>query len=394
MVREASNVQCPSTRLGLRRALSSRTISQSKREARYRNCGLVALAFCLGFAAQPAHAFKIVTPAENNKLKSGQSLTAQVDLGSDSGIIAVRYFWYPEQAETLVQQDESELAGGQSSHSIFVEKYFGKESVFGSVVAVPTLTSRGDATPPFGGNMKVPKEAIGPMRLLAVADISRGRLGTRSVFDEIIVQVEPEVQLTNIDFETEKPLRLGRKGQLETYGQVDVLGKIFELPVVGEFADGVTRPLNTPSSGTSYQSSNEKVIQVLQDGLLKIVGNGKTVIMVTNRGKQASLDVNVEVGDEPNEPPIAVAGPNRTVKAGTRVELNGVKSTDPEGEALFYSWSQVRGSKVPLLDLNMQKASFVAPAVSEPKLFRFKLRVTDKKGADSMPAYVDVTVEP
>jgi hypothetical protein len=373
MVREASNVN---------------------RESRCRNSGLLAFALCLGLTTDPAHAFKIVTPAENSKMKSGQSLTAQVDVGSDSGIVAVRYYWYPEQAETLVQQDESESAGGQSRNKIAVDKYLEKDSVFGSVVAVPTLTSAADATPPFGGNLKVPKEAIGPMRLLAVADISRGRLGTKSVFDEIIVQVEPEAQLTNIDFETDKPLQLGRKGQLATYGQVDVLGKIFELPVVGEFADGVTRPLSSPSSGTSFQSSNNKVIQVLQDGLLKIVGNGKTVITVTNRGKQASLDVTVEVGDEPNEPPVAVAGPNRTVRAGTKVELNGLKSTDPEGEALFYAWSQVRGSKVPLLDLNMQKASFVAPSVSEPKLFRFKLRVTDKKGADSAPAYVDVTVEP
>jgi hypothetical protein len=373
MVREASNV---------------------KRESRCRNSGLLAFALCLGLTTDPAHAFKIVTPAEHSKLKSGQSLTAQVDVGSDSGIVAVRYYWYPEQAETLVQQDESEAAAGQGRNRIAVDKYLEKDSVFGSVVAVPTLTSTADATPPFGGSLKVPRESIGPMRLLVVADISRGRLGTKSVFDEIIVQVEPEAQLTNIDFETDKPLNLGRKGQLATYGQVDVLGKIFELPVVGEFADGVTRPLSAPSSGTNYQSSNEKVIQVLQDGMLKIVGNGKTVITVTNRGKQASLDVSVEVGDEPNEPPIAVAGPNRTVKAGTRVELNGVKSTDPEGEALFYAWSQVRGSKIPLLDLNMQKASFVAPSVSEPKLFRFKLRVTDKKGADSAPAYVDVIVEP
>ena len=352
------------------------------------------LVLVLGMVAQPAHAFKIVTPAEHSKLKSGQSLTAKVDVGSDSGIVAVRYYWYPEQAETLVQQDETESAGGQSQNKIAVDKYLEKDSVFGSVVAVPTLTSTAAADPPFGGGLKVPKEAIGPMRLLVVADISRGRLGTKSVFDEIIVQVEPEAQLTNIDFETDKPLHLGRKGQLATYGQVDVLGKIFELPVVGEFADGVNRPLSTPSSGTSYQSSDDKVIQVVQDGLLKIVGNGKTVITVTNRGKQASLDVTVEVGDEPNEPPIAVAGANRTVKAGTKVELNGLKSSDPEGEALFYTWSQVRGSKVPLLDLNMQKASFVAPSVSEPKLFRFKLRVTDKKGADSAPAYVDVVVEP
>ena len=131
-----------------------------------------------------------------------------------------------------------------------------------------------------------------------------------------------------------------------------------ELPVVGDFADDVSRPLTAPSSGTSYQSSNDKVIQVLPDGMLKIVGNGKTVLTVKNRGKEASLDVHVAVGDEPNEPPVAVAGADRTVKSGAKVELNGLGSHDPEGEALFYAWSQVRGAKVPLLDLNMPGSSW------------------------------------
>ena len=266
--------------------------------------------------------------------------------------------------------------------------------VGGSVVSLPVLVSTGDMDPAFGGPLKIPADAIGPMRLLAVADISRGRLGTRTVFDEITVNTEPKAELQSIDFETDKPLLLGREGQSATYGQVDVLGKIFELPVVGDFADGVSRPLTAPSSGTTYHSSNDKVIQVLSDGMLKIVGNGKTVLTVKNRGKEASLDVHVAVGDEPNEPPVAVAGADRTVKSGAKVELNGLGSRDPEGEALFYTWSQVRGAKVPLLDLNMPKASFLAPSVSEPKLFRFRLRVTDKKGADSMPAFVDVTVEP
>lgn len=83
------------------------------------------------------------------------------------------------------------------------------------------------------------------------------------------------------------------------------------------------------------------------------------------------------------------------MKAGTKVKLSGLKSKDPEGEALYYTWSQVCGSKVSLLDLNMAEASFLAPQVSEKRPYRFKLRVTDKKGADSPPAYyVDVVVEP
>jgi hypothetical protein len=352
-------------------------------------------AFVILLPVGPALAFKIVNPADGAMLKSGQTVTAKVDLGSDSGIVKVRYYWYPESADVLVQQDESETSAMPRQDRLADDRYWQRDSITGApVVALAALSSGSDQTPPFGGPLKVPKEAIGPTRLLAVAEISRGRLGTRTVFDEVIVKVEPEAALESIDFETEKPLQLGRAGQSSAFGHVDSMGKIFELPVVGEFADGIARPLSSPSSGTSYQSSDPKVIKVLRDGMLQIVGNGKTVLTVTNRGKQAQLDVDVNVNDEPNEPPIADAGASKTVKAGSKVKLSGLKSRDPEGEALYYSWSQVRGSKVPLLDVNNAEASFLAPTVSEPRTYRFKLRVTDKKGADSLPAFVDVTVEP
>jgi hypothetical protein len=259
---------------------------------------------------------------------------------------------------------------------------------------LPALTSTVDRLPPYGGALPIPSDAIGRMRLLAIADISQGRLGRKTVFDEVFVTVQPAADLVSIDFETEKPLQLGRTGQSSAYGHVDSLGKIFELPVVGEFADGISRPLSSPSSGTSYSSGDDHIIKILPDGLLQIVGNGKTTLTVKNQGKQATLDVRVEVNPEPNEPPVANAGSARTVKAGTKVRLSGLPSRDPEGEALFYAWSQVRGSKVAMLDVNMPEPSFTAPYVSEKRTFRFKLRVTDKKGADSVPAYVDVTVEP
>jgi len=345
-----------------------------RRKAWAHSCCLFTFAFCLALPAQPALAFKITEPVEGGKLTAGKTVTARVDLGKDSGIVQVRYYWYGEQDDRLVEQEDATATG--------------------SIVAQVALIGLSDHNPAFGGPLLVPKDGIGPMRLLAVAEISRGRLGTRSVFDEILVQVEPNVSLTTIEFETDKPLQLGRAGQSSAFGHVDSMGKIFELPVVGEFADGVTRRISSPASGTGYKSSNDKVIKVLNDGLLQIVGNGKTVLTVTNRGKQASLDVGVTVNDEPNEPPVADAGTNKTVKAGSKVKLNGLKSRDAEGEALYYAWSQVRGSKIPLLDVDNAEASFLAPTVSEKRTYRFKLRVTDKKGADSVPAFVDVTVEP
>ena len=345
-----------------------------KRQMWVRTFCLSTVASFLCLLPEQAQAFKILEPAEGEKLTSGTTITARVDLGKDSGIVQVRYYWYGEQDDTLVEQEDATATG--------------------SIVAPVALIGLSDHTPAFGGPLLVPKDGIGPMRLLAVAEISRGRLGTRSVFDEILVQVEPTAALTTIDFETDKPLQLGRTGQSSAFGHVDSMGKIFELPVVGEFADGVVRKISAPATGTNYQSSNPKVIRVLSQGLLQIVGNGKTVLTVTNRGKQASLDVGVTVNDEPNEPPVADAGMNKTVKAGSKVKLSGLKSRDAEGEALYYSWSQVRGSKIALLDVNNAEASFLAPTVSEKRTYRFKLRVTDKKGADSAPAYVDVVVEP
>ncbi|HEX6950406.1 MAG TPA: hypothetical protein VF127_12475, partial [Nitrospira sp.] len=176
----------------------------------------------------PTQAFQITEPAPGAKLAAGQTVTAHVDLGNDIGIVKVRYYWYREQDETLVQQDESDSGPSKSGAKISVDKFLQKDSVVGgSVVSLPVLVSTGDMDPAFGGPLKVPPEAIGPMRLLAVADISRGRLGTRTVFDEIVVNTEPKAELQAIDFETDKPLLLGREGQSATYGQVDVLGKIF-----------------------------------------------------------------------------------------------------------------------------------------------------------------------
>ncbi len=322
----------------------------------------------------PSFAFTITEPHQGSTLKAGSTITARVDLGKDSGIVKVRYYWYGEQDEVLVEQDDSTATG--------------------TIVAPVAMIGSVEQEPAFGGLLYVPHDTIGPMRLLAVAEISRGRLGTRSVFDEVIVSVTPPTALTAIDFETEKPLQLGRAGQSSAFGHVDSMGKVFELPVVGDFADGITRRIGSPASGTSYESSSPEVIKVLPGGLLRIVGNGKATIIVANRGKQAPLDIDVNVNDEPNQPPIADAGTNKSVKSGSRVKLSGLKSRDPEGEALYYSWSQIRGSKVPLLDANNSEASFLAPAVSEARTYRFKLRVTDKKGADSVPALVDVTVEP
>lgn len=320
------------------------------------------------FGIQPAWPFSIIEPKESSVLQAGQTIAVVLDYKDAPGVTKVKYYWY-EESEDMLQESLSENVA---------------------------LVSTSKNTPPFGGNLPVPLEAMGTYRLLAVAEQGGRQSDVESlaIFDEILVQIEPEAELLEIDFRTNKPLRLGRAGNARVYDQVDFIGKTLVLPVIGRFSDGITRSIRTHSAGTIYQSGNESIITVNQDGVLRLAGNGETVLTVKNRNREATLGILVEVSDESNQPPVADAGKNKSVYSGERVTLNGLGSFDPDGGSLQYHWSQVRGSKIPLLDPNSAQAQFLAPFVMEERTFRFKLRVTDALGADSLPAYVDIVIKP
>ena len=85
-----------------------------KRQTWVRTFCLFTFAFCLAclvLPAQQAQAFKIIEPDEGAKLTSGTTVTARVDLGKDSGIVQVRYYWYGEQDDTLVEQEDATATG-------------------------------------------------------------------------------------------------------------------------------------------------------------------------------------------------------------------------------------------------------------------------------------------
>ena len=72
-------------------------------------------------ASAPVYAFNITEPASGAKLAPGQTVTAHVDLGNDIGIVKVRYYWYREQDETLVQQDETDSGPSKSGAKISLD---------------------------------------------------------------------------------------------------------------------------------------------------------------------------------------------------------------------------------------------------------------------------------
>ena len=317
------------------------------------------IVLCVWPAPAVADAFTILEPVAGAVVAPGQVVTARVDLGTETGVHRVRYFWYRQGEEPAMLQQAS-----------------------------PALVATASSAPAYGGTLTVPRDAIGAMRLLAVGDVSRGRLAGREEFDEILLRVEPRAELLGIEFEVEKPWRL------------DTIGRLLEVPVLGQFADGVTRRIGGGSIGSRYESSDTRVIATHPDGVVQVVGNGKALLMVSNRGKSGVLEVVVKGEMEPNGAPMARTGPDVTVKGGAKVALSGLQSADPDGDPLKYEWTQIRGQRVSLLDPNSATATFVAPKVSARRLLQFRLSVTDMKGpdllkgADSFPAFMNVWIEP
>jgi hypothetical protein len=319
---------------------------------------VAACVISFGWSDSTVWALTITMPAQGSHVSSGRAIPVAVEPAKDVNLRGVKYYWY--------RGDDEPLPSHQADPARFIAAAGGQA---------------------FSGTIDVPADAIGTMRLVAVGEVTRGRLAGHEDFDEILVTVEPVAALTAIEFSVRKPWRL------------DTIGKRLPVPAVGQFQDGVLRPLNA-AAGTRFRSSDNRVVQVSDDGVLQVKGNGKAMVTVETRGKIGTVDVVVEADAEQNREPIAQVTPELSVKAGTVVVLDGLQSHDPDGDPLRYEWKQIRGHRVSLTTVNEAKATFVAPSVSERKRFQFSLVVTDMagpdvmKGADSAPAVVTVWVSP
>jgi hypothetical protein len=89
-----------------------------------------------------------------------------------------------------------------------------------------------------------------------------------------------------------------------------------------------------------------------------------------------------------NRPPVANAGPNQQVNEGDLVTLDGSASSDPDGDALTYSWSLIGGPAVTLSSTSAAKPTFTAP---DDGAYTFRLVVNDGQATSSDDITVNVT---
>ncbi|MFB3828094.1 MAG: OmpA family protein [Bryobacteraceae bacterium] len=92
-----------------------------------------------------------------------------------------------------------------------------------------------------------------------------------------------------------------------------------------------------------------------------------------------------------NSPPTADAGPDQVgIPAGT-VVLNGSGSSDPEGDALTYQWTQISGPSVAISGANAAIAQFTA---ADGQAYVFRLTVRDPGGMSSSATTRVATLAP
>ncbi|MGQ0591587.1 MAG: PKD domain-containing protein, partial [Gammaproteobacteria bacterium] len=100
-----------------------------------------------------------------------------------------------------------------------------------------------------------------------------------------------------------------------------------------------------------------------------------SLTVTDDSGASASDEITIIV--LANQPPLADAGLDQSVTAGSFVPLNAEGSSDPEGGPLNYRWQQSEGVPVDLTGSDTSEPSFTAPSPAADQVLGFTLTVTD-----------------
>lgn len=171
---------------------------------------------------------------------------------------------------------------------------------------------------------------------------------------------------------------------------------LFDRPNTSDFITGGTL---TFSDGSSVPVPS----LVNGGGALEVAFAPRTVSWVkftvgstsdtTDNVGLAEMQVFGSLGNAPaNQAPVADAGTAQTVASGAQVQLDASASSDAEGTALIYNWTQVSGNTVNLSNTGTAHPTFTAPVgLAQNATLVFQLVVNDGQ-YDSAPATVAVTV--
>jgi len=116
--------------------------------------------------------------------------------------------------------------------------------------------------------------------------------------------------------------------------------------------------------------------------------------VVDNAGNPADEVIRIVnvVQESVNQPPTANAGPDQSVAAGELVQVSASGSSDGDGTIVGYKWRETTNSGITLSSTTAENISFTSPVSDTAQTVTLELIVTDDKGLDSAPVYVNFNV--
>jgi PKD repeat protein len=196
-------------------------------------------------------------------------------------------------------------------------------------------------------------------------------------------------------------------GYYDAYAVPATAGDVFDVTMRPEDPESRAAQLRIHGPGGQFYAtgSDRGTARVVE---YEAPENGTYVVVATTRyaaggpydDREAAhrdrFDYRLNVSGPDNNPPIADATAPTRVAVGERVDLDASGSTDVDGDALSYEWSQETGlfdPEVTLVGADTATPTFVAPDVDDAEPLTFDVTVTDGAGGRAT-ASVDVTVDP
>jgi len=135
------------------------------------------------------------------------------------------------------------------------------------------------------------------------------------------------------------------------------------------------------SGGTFKATQRDTFVNLFQDSVTVVwrapveVGTYELFLEVSDGQSEKLVTSGVRIAVT-QAPPVAAVGPDRVLDFvdTLRVTLDGTGSTDPDGDRLGYTWTQIGGPRVGLEDRNTPSPTFRALA---PGDYIFTLQVSD-----------------